>query len=228
MKRIFEIDNLNCHSYSTGGSGKIAYILYPMNILDAWIEPAAKKYGTDIVVINDMDWDNVFSPWPAKGVPRGCPDFEGKAPAFLALLQNSVIPKIEKELGYTDTPERTLVGVSMSGLFALWQWMVCDTFANIASLSGSFWYDGFLAWMQSRDIPQKTGRAYFLLGENETKSSVKAFDLVGPNTLAIFALLTAHHISTTFRSVPGGHYADTLPRLNQAFTALYLPTPATQ
>ncbi|MDE6638872.1 MAG: hypothetical protein K2K32_11640 [Muribaculaceae bacterium] len=41
----------------------------------------------------------------------------------------------------------------MSGLFALWQWMVCDTFRNIASLSGSFWYEGFMEWMKSRTIP---------------------------------------------------------------------------
>lgn len=36
-----------------------------------------------------------------------------------------------------------MAGVSLSGLFALWQWLMNDTFRNIISLSGSFWYAGF-------------------------------------------------------------------------------------
>ena len=220
MLRKIEIAKLECLVSYKSGQNKIAYILYPMNILEGWIEQASEKYNTSIVVITGMDWQNVFSPWPAKGVPKGSPDFEGNAPDFLHLLQDTVIPELEKELGFADKPQRTLIGVSMSGLFTLWQWMKCDTFDNIASLSGSFWYDGFIDWFRCCQIPAKRGNAYFLLGDQEAKSKVKAFDSVSANTQEIITILNGCGIKTEFQSVPGNHYANPIPRLEAAFTGL--------
>ncbi|MDO4319224.1 MAG: alpha/beta hydrolase-fold protein [Bacteroidales bacterium] len=191
-----------------------------MDILSDWIGPATERYGTSIVVITGIDWQDALSPWPAKGVPRGCPDFKGLAPEFLSRLQDKVIPQIEASMGFTARPGRTLVGVSMSGLFALWQWMQCDTFDNIASLSGSFWYDGFVESLKKQSIPHKNGHAYFLLGDREARSKVKAFDTVAADTQAIIALLDADGINTRFESVPGNHYADPIGRLDKAFAAL--------
>lgn len=224
MIQKIDIDALQCICSSDGCKDKIAYILYPMDFLADWIEPAAKKYGVTIVVITGMDWQNVFSPWPAPGVPKGSPDFQGESPEFLKLLQREVIPDIEKTLGLNGDVERTLVGVSMSGLFTLWQWMLCDTFHNIASLSGSFWYEGFVEWMKNRSIPKKTGKGYFLLGDQEPKSKIKAFASVGTDTQEILAMLKAAGIEVEFQSVPGNHYSDPIPRLDKAFSALYPDT----
>lgn len=224
LKRI-EIGNLHCLCGINGPKDKIAYILYPMDLLTDWIEPAVDKYGTAIVVITGMDWQNVFSPWAAPGVPKGTPDFEGKSPEFLKLLQKTLIPRVESDLCLSGEIERSLVGVSMSGLFALWQWMICDTFSNIASLSGSFWYEGFMDWMKSRTVPSKTGKGYFLLGDQESKSKVKEFDSVGVNTREIVEMLRKAGVNIEFQSVPGNHYSDPIPRLNRAFTALYYDKP---
>lgn len=221
MTRKIEIEGLHCLCAENGADNKIAYILYPMDMLGAWIEPASKKYGTTIVVITGMDWQNVFSPWQAKGVPAGTPDFKGESPEFLKLLQDKVIPQTEATLGMKGNIERTLVGVSMSGLFALWQWIVCDTFANIASLSGSFWYEGFIEWVRRQTIPAKNGEAFFLLGNQESKSKVKEFDSVAQNTQEIISMLRKVGIKTMFESVPGNHYSDPIPRLDRAFTALF-------
>ncbi|MDE6652916.1 MAG: hypothetical protein K2K37_00820 [Muribaculaceae bacterium] len=195
-----------------------------MDILADWIEPAAKKYGVTIVVITGMDWQNVFSPWSAPGVPKGDPDFKGESPDFLKLLQSKVIPAIEQNLRTSNPVERNLVGISMSGLFALWQWMECDTFKSIASLSGSFWYQGLIEWMQKIQIPHKTGKAFFLLGDQESHSNVKAFNSVGINTAEIIKLLKSAGIRTEFESVPGNHFANAIPRLEEAFNALYHDT----
>lgn len=221
MIRTIDIQDLHCVYCNKNGNRKIAYILYPMDLLTDWIETAVEKYAVDIVVITGMDWESAMSPWPAKGVPKGSPDFKGDAPAFLKLLQDSVIPQIENSIGYSSAPERTLFGVSMSGLFTLWQWLECDTFVNIASLSGSFWYEGFPAWVESLEIPQKQGMAYFLLGDQEAKSKVKAFDSVAVNTQTIISLLKSHGIKTEFQNVPGNHYSDPIPRLTKAFSAIY-------
>ena len=221
MTQKIRIDNLCCLCSSVVRKDKIAYILYPMDMLSDWIEPAAEKYDVTIVVITGMDWQNVFSPWPAPGVPKGDPDFKGESPEFLKLLQDKVIPRIENALGIDEGVERNLIGVSMSGLFALWQWMVCDTFKSIASLSGSFWYEGFMDWIEGIDIPHKSGMGFFLLGNQESGSNVKAFNSVGVNTDAIVRLLKAAGIKAVFESVPGNHFSDAIPRLEKAFSSLF-------
>lgn len=221
MKTKFETKGLTCLCCNGLDTDRIAYVLYPMDILDSWIEGAVERYKTTIVVISGMDWDNVFSPWPAPGQPPGSPDFKGESSDFLNLLRSEVLPTVEDRLGLDgERLVRTLVGVSMSGLFALWQWFECDTFANIASLSGSFWFPSFIDWVKGREIPRKEGTAYFLLGDKEAKSSVKAFDTVGVNTQEIVALLKSEGINVEFESVPGDHFANPLPRLDRAFGAL--------
>lgn len=221
MTQKIDIEGLHCLCSATGSVRRIAYVLYPTEIPAERVERMVAKYGVGIVVVTGMDWQNVFSPWAAPGVPAGDPDFKGEAPGFLKLMQQSVLPQIENVLAPDSNVERTLVGVSMSGLFALWQWMVCPTFANIASLSGSFWYDGFDRWMKDREIPPKTGKAYFLLGRKESKSAVKAFDSVGENTAMIVDLLTAAGINVEYQLVPGNHFSDPIPRLESAFAALF-------
>ncbi len=222
MAQKIEIGSLHCTCSDIISCKKIAYILYPMDgFLDNWIDTASKKHSITIVVITGMDWQNVFSPWVAKGVPEGSADFKGQAPEFLNELNGHIIPHIETCLGMATDIERTLFGVSMSGLFALWQWILCDTFLNIASLSGSFWYEGFMDWIKNRPIPPKTGKAFFLLGNKESESKTKAFNAVGQNTRDIVSLLQANGIDTLFQSVPGNHYSNPIPRLDAAFTALY-------
>ena len=223
MLRKLETDGLDCLCCPSDNKDRIVYILYPMDTLAGWIEPAAAKYNTTIVVITGMDWQNAFSPWPAKGVPEGSPDFKGESPAFLEILQHSVIPCVERGLGFSPAPERTLIGVSMSGLFALWQWMQSDAFTNIACLSGSFWYEDFAEWIKTVRIPSKNGRAYFLLGDREARSKVKAFATVADKTQEVIALLHGAGIATEFQLVPGTHYSHPLERLDLAFTALGCP-----
>ena len=225
MTQKIKIGNLNTLCSSVINKNRIAYILYPLDTLSDWIEPAAAKYGVTIAVITGMDWQNVFSPWAAPGVPKGAPDFKGESPEFLNLLQSDVVPEIEKSLYLNRAVERNLVGVSMSGLFALWQWMKCDTFGSIASLSGSFWYEGFIEWMRQIQIPHKTGKGYFLLGDKESHSNVKAFNSVGINTAEIIEILKTSGINAEFESVPGNHFTNGIARLEKAFNALYNDTP---
>ena len=223
MAKIFEIENMRCARSSNGSRTKIAYVLYPMEFLADWIEQAASRHDVTIVVITGFDWDNDMSPWPAPGVPAGSPDFEGNAAGFLKKLQKDIIPVVEADMQLASSADRTLVGVSMSGLFTTWQWMVCDTFGNIASLSGSFWYSGFVDWMKAHVPSQKNGKGLFLLGDKESQSRVKAFQSVAVETQQIIELLRQHDPDIEFLSVPGNHYANPIPRLEAAFSAIFAP-----
>lgn len=117
--------------------------------------------------------------------------------------------------------ERTLAGVSLSGLFTLWQWMSNNLFCNIISLSGSFWYDGFVTWIKSLPVPKKPGRAYFLLGSLEAKTKVKAFQPVQTDTVEIVDYLHDNGISDIFELVPGNHYQFPEQRLDRAFARMF-------
>ncbi|MBD5414697.1 MAG: hypothetical protein HDR46_00265 [Bacteroides sp.] len=81
--------------------------------------------------------------------------------------------------------------------------------------------------MRTIQIPHKTGKAFFLLGDQEAHSKVKAFNSVGINTAEIIQILKTSGINAEFESVPGNHFANGIARLEKAFNALYCDTPAT-
>ncbi|MCM1483314.1 MAG: hypothetical protein NC043_03190 [Muribaculaceae bacterium] len=221
QKQEFDINGLKCLCCKAKECDRITYILYPMDILGHWIGPATQYFGTSIVVITGMDWDNALTPWPAKGVPKGCPDFKGHAAEFLKFL-GEVVRDIEGKLGLADMHmQRSLVGVSLSGLFTLWQWPQSNLFRNIASLSGSLWYEGFMDWFQEQSFDGKSGMAYFLLGDKESTTSVKAFKSVGCNTEKIVSALKSDGITTIYETVPGNHYEQPIERLNRAMSSLH-------
>ena len=218
--QTLKINNLDLKAVA-GSTERICYLLYPAAITDQWIEHAAALYGVSIAVITGMDWNNDLTPWKAKGVPTGTPDFKGDAAQFLSLLRQSVIPEVEQRLGIAADVRRTLAGVSLSGLFTLWQWMECDVFTDIISLSGSFWYEGFADWLTSQPVPSRSGRAYFLLGDKEAQSPVPQFRCVQKDTVRIVDYLSAHSVKTCFELVPGNHYQYAQQRLERSFAWMF-------
>ena len=156
--QTLKIGQLTCECYPAE-SNAVYYILSPMPLDSHHITSLSRLHGCNIAVIYGMDWDNDLTPWEAPGVEPGDSPFKGHAQQFLSTLMTETLPAIEKELQLTPNPERTLVGISLSGLFALWAWMQGDTFENIGCVSASFWYQGFATWIASRDIPQKSGCA---------------------------------------------------------------------
>lgn len=218
--QTFSILNLKVMA-AKASAERICFLLFPLKMPEGWLDSLAQKYNVSLAVISGMDWDDDMTPWPAKGEPPGCPDFKGKAPEFLRSLAGHVVPKIEKRMGMEGKAERTLAGVSLSGLFTLWQWMTCDTFHNIISLSGSFWYDGFADRLTSQPVPEGKGKAFFLLGNQEAKARVKAFQSVQTDTEKIVAYLEQNGVETAFELVPGNHYQYGEQRLVRALAWMF-------
>ena len=80
--------------------------------------------------------------------------------------------------------ERTLLGVSLSGLFAIWSAFNTDAFTNIISLSGSLWYDGFVEWMKEQTPSPQLKKICMLLGEKEKNAKEKRMSTVEERSLA--------------------------------------------
>lgn len=213
----YTIKDIKCEVFPSAGSDKVIYIVYPeiVPISQQLIQTvvASKKDNIVVVLVPADEWNNYLTPWPEPGETPSSQPFAGRGAYFLDLLRNDIIPMVEDTLNLPMVFSRYLLGVSLSGLFALWQWMQCDLFHSIACLSGSFWYDGFIEWFDARPVPQGKGPVFFLLGTDEPKAKIKAYRTIGVNTEEIVKKLGDAGLSVTFKWVPGNHFADPSGRL---------------
>ena len=181
----------------------------------------SEKYGVSIVVIENINWNDDMTPWAAKGVFKKAKPFGGQAASFLDKLTNEIIPEIEKTLSVEDA-ERTIMGVSLSGLFAVWSGFTTDAFTNIISISGSLWYDGFVEWMEKHTPSPCLKKVCMLLGEKEKNAKDKRMATVEKRTHAAAEILKSNsQASVLFELVDGTHFSPILPRLEQAFEMVY-------
>ena len=210
--------------YTAPNTNKICYMILPEGIkedLDVGLKELTGKYGVSIVVIPGANWNDDLTPWPAEGVFKKAKPFGGQATSFLDKLTNEIIPEIEKTLGMVD-PERTIMGVSLSGLFAVWAGFNTNTFTNIISISGSLWYDGFTEWMNEHTPSLQVKKVCMLLGEKEKNAKDKRMATVEEKTHAAAEILKANsQASILFELVEGTHFSPILPRLERAFEEVH-------
>jgi hypothetical protein len=205
-------------------TNKISYMILPEGIrkdLDDGLKGLSEKYGVSIVVIEDVNWNDDLTPWPAEGVFKKAKPFRGKAATFLNKLTHEIIPDTEKDLGIKDA-ERTLLGVSLSGLFAVWSSFNTDAFTNIISISGSLWYDGLVEWMKVQTPSPQLEKVCMLLGEKEKNAKEKRMAAVEERTLAAAHIQKEKtNASVTFELVEGTHFSPIMPRLERAFEVVF-------
>ena len=204
-------------------TNKVCYMILPEGIkgdLYDGLKGLSGKHGISIVLIEDVNWNDDLTPWPAAGVFKKAKPFWGKAAAFLNKLTHEIIPETEKDMGIEDA-ERTLLGVSLSGLFAVWTAFNTDAFSNIISLSGSLWYDGFVEWMKEQTPSPQLKKICMLLGEKEKNAKEKRMSTVEERSLAAADILKEKSQATvTFELVEGTHFSPILPRMERAMMAL--------
>ena len=199
-------------------SDRVCLMLMPMEIGGENLRQLAAKYAVNIAEVVVHDWDNALTPWPAKGVMPNDPDFEGNAAQTLSVIREQVIPAIKHRLG-SEALTFQLVGVSLSGLFAVWAWTQGDDFTDIASISGSFWYDNFASWLSQQHV-KKSGFAYLSLGDKEGETKVKRFQPVVADTAQVESTLRKDGATVVFEQTKGTHYAPIVPRLELALQHL--------
>lgn len=189
--------------------------------LDVGLKELAGKYGISIVVIPDINWNDDMTPWTAEGVFKKAKPFGGHAAVFLDKLTNEIIPEDEKSLDIKDA-ERTIMGVSLSGLFAVWACFNTNTFTNVISISGSLWYDGFVEWINEQMPSPQLKKVCMLLGEKEKNAKDKRMATVEERTRAAANILKSKsQASVSFELVEGTHFSPILPRLNRAFEVVF-------
>lgn len=221
MAQTRQFHNLSI-AVAKADSDRVCYIIMPEGEKDKflrYIDAASIDHGCSLVVISGINWNDDLTPWPAPGVFKEKKPFGGKAREFLKSLLTEYILDIEQALGLKN-PKRYLVGISLSGLFALWTITRTDKFAGIASISGSLWYDGFADYMQQNPPMNPSVKVYMSLGDKEKKSKDERMSQVETLTGQIADSLRQQDISVDYQIVEGTHFSPIEPRIELALSAI--------
>lgn len=200
-------------------SSSIIYILLPHRLpaeeLTA-IEKLSTRFETNIVAISEMDWNNEMTPWKAPAVKEG--EFSGRASQFLDRLKGDIFFNLESSLQIRN-PKRYLIGLSLAGLFSVWAGIMKPLFEGVASISGSFWYDGFAEWiLKQEDL--KCVRYYVSMGEKEKETKVKRFANIEEDTNKVVETLMLKGAEVAFEVTEGGHNSPIVPRIEKSVVSL--------
>lgn len=216
------------------GSPRVCCILLPRGLMGDgadFLEKAAARYQVSIVVVSGMNWNDDLTPWAADPVFKREKPFGGKAAAFLRILEGDIMPEVERTLGFVHSGsmshedqspiKRYLVGISLSGLFALWAAHCSDSFAGIASISGSFWFPHLEKWVQSNQLSNAVHKVYISLGDREKDTRNRAMASVEVNTVSIVSHLRTAAADVDYRLEEGTtHFSPIIPRLDAALDSL--------
>ena len=193
---------------------RILYLLIPeIEIIN--LEDTADSYGLTIVLISGMDWNKDLTPWPAPAVFTGQNDFAGNASEYMKVLLYELIPYTEKYMG-VGACERIIGGVSLAGLFAIYTLYHTDLFAAGLSVSGSFWYDGFIDYMKEKKMSGAVRVIYFSIGIKEKNTKNKRMRLVEESTGQAAEILKESGVVVKMEQMPGNHFADARKRVEKA------------
>lgn len=207
-------------SVSPGGRA-VVFVLVPGGLvpeMEKWAEEAAPATGGSLVLVSGMDWNNDMTPWAAEGVMKKAKPFGGDASGFLNELLEIYMPEAERWLG-GGFSERYLMGISLSGLFAVWTLARTNAFSGVASVSGSLWYDGFSGWLKQQPLPAGT-RVYLSLGKKEKDVPDKRMSVVEERTGEVAGILESKGLEVSFEMVGGTHFSPAAPKFSKALEAL--------
>ena len=101
--------------------------------------------------VNRLD---AFTPYPAKNIRPGIPDFGGSADKYHRLVFETFLPEVLSE--YNIDHERIVYGgYSLGGLAAVYSLSTVDIPGIVFSLCGSFWYPNFIKYCKDTDFKNK-------------------------------------------------------------------------
>lgn len=212
VSRIFHSLHLDISPYK---SDRICYVILPEALKISeheWLDKMALSNQSNMVVIAGVDWENDLTPWKAPGLKTG--EFGGKAKGFFDILSDDLFVNIESSLKLSN-PERYLVGVSLSGLFAVWASVNTKKFVGIGSVSGSMWYDGFSEWIAQRE-GSCCRKYYFSLGEKEKEGKNTRLAQVDHLTRTVIEILESKGADVFFEYNEGNHFGPLIERIEKA------------
>ncbi len=216
--KILHFGSVQAAVYKNEPAGAVLYV-HADEEEAAALWRAVRPTGAALVCISGEDWNRDLTPWPAEKVFRQGEDFAGKAPEYLRFLRETLLPAAEAKLGFAPN-FRCIAGYSLAGLFALYAAVETELFHGAAAVSGSLWYDGWLAHFKSRPLPESLKKVYLSVGDKEKKARNPRMATVEDCTRAVAEHLRSGDVSVRFELNPGGHFNEPDARLAKGVLSL--------
>lgn len=172
----------------------------------------------NLIALSVRDWFCDLVPWSITSPFKDGRRFVGGAGEYLQLLTQKIIPCA----GELMAPVSWLgiAGYSLGGLFAVWALYNSPMFSCAASMSGSFWFEGFAPYICANQLKSPLKKAYFSLGDKEPGGVRSPVHNVGEITGEIVGRFNASGIKTTFVWEKGGHNTDQTGRIARGISWL--------
>ncbi|ARP41204.1 putative protein YjcH [Geobacillus thermodenitrificans] len=131
-----------------------------------------------------------YTPWHAKALSERFADFGGKGSHYLAFLVEELKPYIDASYQPDGHQQQTgLIGASLGGLISMYAaYLYPHVFGKIGCLSGSFWYEGFLHFMESHIVAPEV-KIYMDVGSIEGIEKQNVQREMVSRTKAAYAIL---------------------------------------
>lgn len=181
------------------------------------VEELCPRHGA-LVRVPIGAWGDALTPWPAPGLHVDAPAFTGGAPGTLARLLEQ-IPAFEARASIVPA-RRALVGYSLAGLFALYAFAQSEVFDACASVSGSVWYPGWVAYLRDASFIGAGRFAFLSVGKRERRSGPVIFRTVEDDMAACAEALRAHGCAVETSIGPGNHLQHQRERIACALNAI--------
>lgn len=213
------IDVGTCTVYK--GKDASAPAIYVIDFPEHPFDIASVAAGRESAVVSVPigDWNANLTPWPAKGIYRGEPDFGGHAAQTLGQLVDVTFPAIEQAAGLAPE-KRAICGYSLGGLFALYAFVRDARFAACACLSGSVWYEGWVDYLRDLEFEGEGRFAFLSIGSKEKHAAPKILHRVQDQMGECADILRAHGCTAEFVVKPGSHMSFVQERFDAGLTAL--------
>lgn len=219
MEGCFAYGNISVHYIVPENAESVCYFHGTKEMADKLASsPPGSRVG--LLAITGEDWNRDLSPWAAPAVFQKGGDFSGGAARHLSFLCEKVIPVTEEKLGLHVT-RRGLMGYSLAGLFALYAMYQTNLFTDIASVSGSLWYDGFIEYMRGEKPKRRPEKVYLSLGSKEKNTNNVRMGKVESCTAEAKEYLCSIGINCVFEKNPGNHFYQEMERMQKAFWWLF-------
>lgn len=134
-----------------------------------------------------------YSPWYAKALSDKFKDFSGKGRDYLSFIVDNLKPYIDESFNTDAKPNSTsIMGASLGGLISLYAGCLYPhVFGKIGCISGSFWYEGFVEFIDNTDLNKAQLKIYIDVGDLEGIGKNSIQQLMVPNTKLIYNKLIA-------------------------------------
>ncbi len=172
-----------------------------------WDLLTAQHASCTLAAVSEIHWEHDLAPWDAPAAFKRADPFTGGAPAYLHELTDGILPAIEEKL-QTSFPKIYIAGYSLAGLFAMYSTTMTDRFDGFVSASGSMWFPGFVDYVKEHPVSSHVKRAYFSIGDTESKTKNPIMQPVEQNTILLEQMLAMQGIETTFVRNKGGHFVN--------------------